>query len=106
MDFADHTPVFFASLGWRLCPVPERNVVPLTYQLRQTSCNTGSGKRCGLRENIFCGTRAAPSLDGFSLSKLTPHRTMQDILIQEFEKNRLARVTTAKEAGLRNGVVA
>jgi hypothetical protein len=31
---------------------------------------------------------------------------MQDILIQEFEKNRLARVTTAKEAGLRNGVVA
>jgi len=94
-------PVFFASLGVAFLTLfLSETVVPLTDQAATNILQYEvSGKALpGLRENIFLRDESGSELRRvLYVSKLNPATgTMQDVLIQEFEKNRLARVSTAK----------
>lgn len=101
-------PVLLASLAVALLTLLlSETIVPLTDQAAINILQYEvSGKAVpGLRENIFLRDESGSQLRRvLYVSKLNPATgTMQDVLVQDFDKNRLARVSTAKKGRFAEG---
>jgi len=101
-------PVLLASLAVAfLTLLLSETVVPLTDQAALNILQYEvSGKAVpGLRENIFLRDESGSQLRRvLYVSKLNPATgTMQDVLVQDFDKNRLSRVSTAKKGRFAEG---
>jgi len=101
-------PVLLASLGVVGATLfLNETIVPATDQAALNILRYEvSGKAIpGLRENIFLRDKEGSDLKRvLYISRLNPATgTMQDILVQDFEKKRLARVSTAKKGRFTEG---
>ena len=101
-------PVLLASMAVALFTLLlSETVVPVADQAALNILQYEvSGKGVpGLRENIFLRDGSGSRLKRvLYVSKLNPVTgTMQDVLVQDFEKNRLARVSTAKKGWFSEG---
>ncbi len=101
-------PVLVASFGVALATMLlSETIVPLTDQAALNILQYEvSGKAIpALRENIFLRDESGSQLRRvLYVSKLNPATgTMQDVLVQEFEKNRLTRLSTARKGQFSDG---